>query len=443
MAVATKGGGVIRALRPCPRVPDLRGLARWRALHRPPQDRRRTATAATPAAMARSALDETIRVLEGCEVVLCSKIGFEPWGPAGSRRHRAERRARDGADRGRRDGGVRGNAWRPASSTERAACQQTSRLRGIAWHSKSSNPASIAGPANRCARTRRSIEAAPHFLIDAGQVHRMPRRLRRCRSASRSARSRAPSSMNWAVALNPPGSLTGISAGDAGQVPAAVEATSRRRWKPRPADANGHVVFYEKPGCATTPARRCCWPPPAIRCWRKSLLDRERGRATRLRAFFGELPVADWFNPSAPRIKSRRDRARATGRGRAALDLMLADPLLIRRPLMEVGRRAPGRFRPVTRSIAGSAWRARTCRDDDLEACTPEGHAPRQPSAPVEERHDGKRSGAVAHRARRALDRRARPASARVSTSSSRPPTAPPTTPIACAAVRAWRSSTR
>jgi nitrogen fixation protein NifB len=28
-----------------------------------------------------SALDQTLRVLKGCEVVLCSKIGYEPWGP--------------------------------------------------------------------------------------------------------------------------------------------------------------------------------------------------------------------------------------------------------------------------------------------------------------------------------------------------------------------------
>jgi nitrogen fixation protein NifB len=28
-----------------------------------------------------SALDKTIRELAGCEVVLCSKIGYEPWGP--------------------------------------------------------------------------------------------------------------------------------------------------------------------------------------------------------------------------------------------------------------------------------------------------------------------------------------------------------------------------
>jgi nitrogen fixation protein NifB len=28
-----------------------------------------------------SALDETLRVLKGCEVVLSAKIGFEPWGP--------------------------------------------------------------------------------------------------------------------------------------------------------------------------------------------------------------------------------------------------------------------------------------------------------------------------------------------------------------------------
>jgi nitrogen fixation protein NifB len=28
-----------------------------------------------------SALDRTIRELSGCEVVLCSKVGYEPWGP--------------------------------------------------------------------------------------------------------------------------------------------------------------------------------------------------------------------------------------------------------------------------------------------------------------------------------------------------------------------------
>jgi nitrogen fixation protein NifB len=27
-----------------------------------------------------SVLDKTIKALEGCEVVLCSKIGYEPWG---------------------------------------------------------------------------------------------------------------------------------------------------------------------------------------------------------------------------------------------------------------------------------------------------------------------------------------------------------------------------
>jgi nitrogen fixation protein NifB len=26
-------------------------------------------------------LDKTIRVLAGCEAVLCSKVGYEPWGP--------------------------------------------------------------------------------------------------------------------------------------------------------------------------------------------------------------------------------------------------------------------------------------------------------------------------------------------------------------------------
>ena len=58
--------------------------------------------------------------------------------------------------------------------------------------------------------------------------------------------------------------------------------------------------------------------------------------AASLRPFFGRMAVADWFNPTAPAVKDGRvvpadlDEA-------AALQLMLADPLLIRRPLMQVG----------------------------------------------------------------------------------------------------------
>lgn len=58
--------------------------------------------------------------------------------------------------------------------------------------------------------------------------------------------------------------------------------------------------------------------------------------AQTLRPFFGELPPAAWFNRSAVKVKSGEvvpedfDEA-------GALAALLADPPLIRRPLMEIG----------------------------------------------------------------------------------------------------------
>ena len=49
---------------------------------------------------------------------------------------------------------------------------------------------------------------------------------------------------------------------------------------------------------------------------------------------FGDRPVTDWFNPMAPRVKTGEVRPQELDEARA-LDLMIADPILIRRPLLE------------------------------------------------------------------------------------------------------------
>jgi nitrogenase-associated protein len=55
-----------------------------------------------------------------------------------------------------------------------------------------------------------------------------------------------------------------------------------------------------------------------------------------LTSYFGALPVPAWFNPNSPRVKAGEiDPARYDSA--AALELMLSDHLLIRRPLMESG----------------------------------------------------------------------------------------------------------
>lgn len=94
------------------------------------------------------------------------------------------------------------------------------------------------------------------------------------------------------------------------------------------------VVFYEKPGCGNNTKQKVWLAASGHTVLAKNLLT-EKWSAERLRSFFGELPVAQWFNPSAPKVKSGEvDPAAFDAQG--ALAMMLAEPLLIRRPLMEV-----------------------------------------------------------------------------------------------------------
>jgi len=94
------------------------------------------------------------------------------------------------------------------------------------------------------------------------------------------------------------------------------------------------VVFYEKPGCANNTRQKVLLAAAGHTVLAKSLLT-EKWDAPRLREFFGTLPVAAWFNPSAPRIKSGEVQPEMLDES-TALEWMMADPLLIRRPLMEV-----------------------------------------------------------------------------------------------------------
>ena len=98
-----------------------------------------------------------------------------------------------------------------------------------------------------------------------------------------------------------------------------------------------HVVFFEKPGCANN-ARQKAWLVAAGHSVEAlSLLSYPWSR-DELLEFLGERPVAEWFNPAAPRVKSGEIRPEAVER-EAALALLLREPLLIRRPLLRVGDR--------------------------------------------------------------------------------------------------------
>lgn len=138
------------------------------------------------------------------------------------------------------------------------------------------------------------------------------------------------------------------------------------------------VVFYEKPGCANNTRQKALLAAAGHTVQAKSLLT-EPWCAERLHAFFGELPVAQWFNPSAPRIKSGELNP-AQLDAETALRLMLAEPLLIRRPLMEVG----GDRRVGFDAAAVDAWiglQSPALGGEDLESCR-KGHAARSCPTP-------------------------------------------------------------
>lgn len=101
------------------------------------------------------------------------------------------------------------------------------------------------------------------------------------------------------------------------------------------------VYFYEKPGCAGNARQKKVLLASGHVLQVRDLLA-EPWTPETLRPFFSNRPVAEWFNPSHPDIKSGTvDPASFDEAG--ALALMCATPLFIRRPLMQAeGQRMAG-----------------------------------------------------------------------------------------------------
>ncbi|MCC5613727.1 nitrogenase-associated protein [Nostoc sp. CHAB 5836] len=97
------------------------------------------------------------------------------------------------------------------------------------------------------------------------------------------------------------------------------------------------VIFYSKPGCKGGTKQKVLLTAAGHEVIPYNLLT-EPWTVERLRSFFGDRPVAQWFNPSAPKVKSGEVVPEKID-AQSALTLMLEDPLLIRRPLLEIGDR--------------------------------------------------------------------------------------------------------
>lgn len=95
------------------------------------------------------------------------------------------------------------------------------------------------------------------------------------------------------------------------------------------------VLFFEKPGCINNTRQKLWLAASGHTVLAKNLL-KEKWRKDELRPFFGDLPVALWFNPNAPRVKSGEVNPTVLD-AETALSMMIKEPLLIRRPLMKAG----------------------------------------------------------------------------------------------------------
>ena len=124
------------------------------------------------------------------------------------------------------------------------------------------------------------------------------------------------------------------------------------------------LVFYEKPGCLGNRQQQALLLSLGHRLELRDLLN-EHWTAERLRPFFGERPVSEWFNLSAPRIKSGALDIHGLNE-QQALTLMLEEPLLICRPLLQQGELRQAGFAP---GPVLDALGVTLAPGDDLQSC--------------------------------------------------------------------------
>lgn len=94
------------------------------------------------------------------------------------------------------------------------------------------------------------------------------------------------------------------------------------------------VTFFEKPGCAGNAKQKALLEAAGHTVLARSLLA-EPWTAERLSNFLSPMPVTEWFNQSAPAVRDGQIVPKRLDRDQA-MALLLDNPLLIRRPLMEV-----------------------------------------------------------------------------------------------------------
>ena len=124
------------------------------------------------------------------------------------------------------------------------------------------------------------------------------------------------------------------------------------------------IVFFEKTGCSGNARQKQLLAESGHEVLARDLRHRIWTNS-KLLEFFAGMPVAQWFNRSAPDIKSGEIVPEELDQS-TALALMRLNPLLIRRPLLQVGDERKVGFD----ATAINAWIGlKQIPDENLEAC--------------------------------------------------------------------------
>ena len=135
------------------------------------------------------------------------------------------------------------------------------------------------------------------------------------------------------------------------------------------------ITFFEKPGCENN-RRQKEWLLFSGHTLKVLNLLAHAWTKEKLRPFLEGKPVRECFNPAAPDIRDGIIDP-STISFEEALDAMISNPLLIRRPLMVIdGRHLQGFDKALLRTIItlepvpGAETAIETLRRLDLETCT-------------------------------------------------------------------------
>jgi len=131
------------------------------------------------------------------------------------------------------------------------------------------------------------------------------------------------------------------------------------------------IVFWEKPGCMGNARQKALLATGGHEIEARSLPD-HRWTREELAPFLAGLEVPDWFNRGARRVKEGEVNPDAVDR-ETAYSILLADPILVKRPLLEIdGEKKLGFDLGWIESKVGalpSTERVNRVRGEDLTSC--------------------------------------------------------------------------